>query len=74
MKRSHLVSIKLRTNNIWDIESRVEEVSVIREWVGKQCLWDPDLFEIKIHSSARRMDIWFEDEQDAVLCALKWTR
>ena len=73
MKREHLVRIKLRTNNIWDIESRVKEVSKIRNWVEKQCDWDPDNFEIKIHSMGNTMDIWFEDEKHATICALRWT-
>ena len=72
MKRPHRVSVKLRTTDIFDVESRVGEVREIRDWVGKQCGWDPDLFEFKIHSSGSIMDIWLEREQDAMLCALKW--
>lgn len=73
MKREHRVRIKLKTNNIWDTASRVEEVKEIREWIGKQCLWDPDLFEIKFHSMGAVMDVWFEHERDALMCALRWS-
>lgn len=72
MKRQHRVRIKLRTNDIWDIDSRVNEVREIRDWIGNQCHWDPDLFEVKIHSMGATMDVWFEEERHAVACALKW--
>ena len=72
MKRQHRVKIKLQTTNIWDLNSRVDEVSTIRKWVQKQCNWDKERFEIKIHSMGSVMDVWFEDEQDAMMCALRW--
>jgi hypothetical protein len=72
MKRQHKVRIKLHTNDIWDITSRVNEVSKIRDWVGSQCGWDPDKFEFKIHSMGAIMDVWFEEKQDAVMCTLRW--
>jgi hypothetical protein len=72
MKREYKVRIKLKTNNIWDTSSRVEEVREIREWVEQQCSWDPDNFEIKFHSMGNVMDVWFEHEQDAVMCTLRW--
>jgi len=72
MKRQHRVSIRLRTNNIWDVGSRVNEVREIREWVCEQCSWNQDLFEIKLHSQGAVMDVWFEDEQDALMCKLRW--
>ena len=72
MKQEHRVRIKLRTNYIWDIDSRVHEVREIRDWVGEQCGWDPHRFDIRIHSSGSIMDVWFENEKDAIMCALKW--
>jgi hypothetical protein len=72
MKREHRVRIRLLTNNIWDIDSRVDEVREIREWVCEQCEWDPDLFEIKIHSMGNVMDVWFENIEDALMCQLRW--
>jgi hypothetical protein len=72
MKREHRVKIKLQTTNIWDLNSRVNEVGTIREWVKEQCNWDEERFEIKFHSMASVLDIWFENEQDAMMCALRW--
>jgi len=72
MKRPHRVSVKLRTTDIFDVESRVGEVREIRDWVGEKCGWDPDLFEFKIHSSGSIIDIWLENEEDAIMCTLRW--
>lgn len=73
MKREHKVRIKLKTNNIWDTTSRVEEVKEIRDWIGQQCGWDPDKWEFKIHSMGNVLDVWFEEERDAIMCALRWS-
>ena len=73
MKRQHRVRIKLRTNNIWDLYSRIREVQEIRDWVNEQCGWIEDRFEIKIHQQGSTMDIWFEDPEDAVMCSLRWS-
>lgn len=72
MNREHRVRIKLKTNNVWDIDSRVNEVRDIRDWVEEQCGWVDDRFEIKIHSMGGVMDVWFADEQDALMCTLRW--
>lgn len=72
MTRQHRIQIKLRTNNIWDVESRVEEVVDIRKWVEKQCNWNSDNFDFNFRSSAGIIDIWFKDERDAIMCALRW--
>ena len=72
MKREHRVQIKLKTNYIWDLDSRLDEVRTLREWICEQCTWDEDKFEIKIHSQGAIMDVWFENETDAVMCALRW--
>jgi hypothetical protein len=73
MKRQHRIQIKLRTNYIRDVVSRVEEVVEIREWVEKQCAWNSDNYDFNFRSSAGIIDIWFEHEQDAMLCALRWS-
>lgn len=73
MTREHRVRIRLKSNHLWDVQPRVEEISEIRDWVKQQCGWAEDRFEVKIHSSGSIMDIWFEDEKDAVMCALRWS-
>ena len=71
MKRQHRVKIKLQTTNIWDLYPRIKEVQEIRDWIKEQCGWQEDRFEIKIHSSGGIMDVWFEDEEHALMCALR---
>lgn len=72
LTQQHRVQIKLKTNYIWDIDSRLEEVQTLREWICEQCDWDKDRFEIRIHSSGSIMDVWFENETDAIMCTLRW--
>ena len=73
MKRQYKVRIKLKTNDIWDIDSRVKEVRTIRKWINELCDWNPDEFEIKLHSMGAVMDVWFEDQERAILCKLSWS-
>ena len=73
MTREHRIQIKLKTNNIWDVMSRVEEVVEIREWVERQCFWNPDNYDFNFRSSTGIIDIWFKNERDAVMCALRWS-
>lgn len=73
MKRQHRVRIKLRTTDIWDLQSRVDEIREIRDWVNEQCGWVEDRFEIKIHQQGSTMDVWFEEHEDAVMCSLRWS-
>jgi hypothetical protein len=73
MKRGYKVRIKLQSDDIWDIDSRVDEIREIRDWVNEQCDWSEDRFEIKIHQMGGVMDVWFENPQDAVMCSLKWS-
>ena len=72
MNREHRVRIRLKSNYLWNVESRVNEIREIRDWVNEQCGWTEDRFEVHIHSSGSIMDIWFENEKDAIMCALRW--
>ena len=73
MKRQYKVRIRLRTNDVWDLTSRVDEVREIRDWVNELCGWEEDRFEFKTHSMGTVMDIWFEHEKDAMMCELRWS-
>jgi len=66
------VQITLKTTNHWDVESRVEEVTKIREWVEELVEWDSDLFQIRFHSSGQKMIVWFEHDEHAMFFKLKW--
>jgi len=69
---NYKVNVKLRTTNLFDIESRINEVLVIREWVEQLVEYNEDLFEIRYRSSGESLDIWFEEEKHALMCELRW--
>lgn len=71
MNTLHRVKIQLKTKDIWDVELRVREVSEIRDWVTEYVGWDQDRFEIQLSTGC--IYVWFENEQDAVMCALRWS-
>jgi hypothetical protein len=66
------IQITLKTNDIWDVESRVNEVTEIREWIEELVEWDRDLYQIRFHSSGQRMVVWFEHDKHAMLFMLRW--
>lgn len=70
MNKLHRVKIQLKTKDIWDVDSRVREVAAIRDWVTELAGWDDDRFEIQLSSGC--IYAWFEDEKQAVMCALRW--
>ena len=42
----------------------------VKEWAMEQCDWHEDRFSMRMGSNY--IDIWFEDEEVAVLCMLRW--
>lgn len=68
-----IIQYKLKTKDIFDLDSRLAEVQEIREWICELVEWKEDLFEIRYHSSGSRLSIWFENEKHAIMCALRWT-
>lgn len=69
---NHRVKIHLKTADVWNIEDRIAEVHTIRYWVDELTEWQEDMYSVNIHNSAGIMDIWFKEENHAVLCALRW--
>lgn len=69
----HRVPIKLKTQNIWDTESRLIEINQLRVWLDEITEWQPDMYELRYHSSQSRCTAWFEKEEHAVICALRWS-
>lgn len=69
---NHCVKIRLRQNNVWDIESAVEEIQHIRDWVDELTEWQPNMYSMNIHNSGHICDIWFLEERHALLCTLRW--
>lgn len=67
------VRIKLKTSNIFDIDTRVEEVKEIKEWIDAVTHWQPEQYDWKYLSSTAELDVWFKDERSATMCRLRWT-
>lgn len=67
-----LVTVPLTNNDIFDLQSRIEEVHIIREWVCELVGWDETKFKIRYLGSSDSLNIWFDDEKHAMLCALRW--
>ncbi len=70
---THRVKIHLKTRDIWDLESRLIEVYEIRSWLDELTEWQPDMYELRFHSSGSQCVAWFADERYAMLCALKYS-
>lgn len=67
-----IVNIKLQTNDIFDVESRLVEINQLRVWLDELTEWQPDSYTMRFHSSGQRVQVWFEDDEHAILCKLRW--
>jgi hypothetical protein len=70
----HDVSVRLKTKDlVWDWEEHLIELNELRAWLDEITEWQPDMYELRFHSSGRQCVAWFADKQHAVLCALRWS-
>lgn len=65
--------INLKTTDIWDIKSRLDEIEEIRDWIEEQVGWNKDKYVIQYKSSGQQLLVWFEEERDAMMCILRWS-
>jgi hypothetical protein len=70
---NHPVKIRLQTNDIWDVESRLKEINQLRAWLDEITEWQEDMYELRFHSSGSQCVAWLADERHALICALKWS-
>ena len=66
------ITIPLRNTDIFQIDLRIEEVQVIREWILDLTNHDESKFEIRYMSTGDCLKIWFENDKHATICALRW--
>lgn len=66
------VQIKLKTKDIWDIESRVTEIQEMKEWIDELVEWDKSKYSFNFHASGAKLVIWFEEQEHAIMCKLRW--
>lgn len=67
-----IVTFKLRTTDIFNIEARVNEVQEIKEWLDELVEWDDTKYKMTIHSSGARCTVWFDNHEHAIMCKLRW--
>lgn len=68
--QNYPVNIKLKTKDVFDIESRLAEINQLRAWLDELTEWQPDGYTMKFHSSGQRIMIWFKDQEAAIMCKL----
>jgi hypothetical protein len=66
------VQISLKTNDHWDVDSRVNEIAEIRDWIDELVGWEPGAYSMRFHSSGQRMIVWFEHDEHAMFFKLRW--
>lgn len=72
--RLHRVPVRLKVRDlIWEWEDHLIEINELRAWLDEITGWQPDMYELKFHSSGSQCVAWFTDERHAVLCALRWS-
>lgn len=71
-KATHCVTVPLKTDNIWNVELRLEEITSIMMWIDELVSWDKEMYETKYRASMQAVDVWFVEESHAMLCALRW--
>lgn len=69
----HRVPVKLKIRDLWTWEDRLIELNELRVWLDELTEWQPDMYELKFHSSGSQCVAWFADEHHAMLCALKYS-
>jgi hypothetical protein len=68
------VPVRLKTRDlVWDPEARLIEFNELRAWLDELTEWQPNMYDLRFHSSGRQCIAWFADERHAMLCALRWT-
>lgn len=66
------VKFKLRTEHVYDIESRLNEINQLRAWLDELTEWQPDMYSLRFHSSGQSVVAWFKQQDHAAMFALKW--
>lgn len=66
------VSIKLKTNDIFDVESRTAEVREIHEWIEQLVRWDSTQYRLR-YKTLGYINVWFKQEKHAIFCSLRWS-
>jgi hypothetical protein len=67
-----IVYVKLQTKDIFNIESRIEEIQEMKDWIDELVDWDSSKYSFNFRSSGAKIFIWFEEPEHAIMCKLRW--
>ena len=70
--KEYPVCIKLKTTNVFDSVARMQEIRTIQEYLDELTEWQPKMYSMKYLKSHYSIEVWFKEEQHAVMCALRW--
>jgi hypothetical protein len=71
----HLVKIPLTWYPGWQgVQRQIHDIKNLRDWLDQLTDWQPNRYTYTIHSQWTQMNVWFLNESDAVLCALRWSQ
>lgn len=70
-KHDYRVQLKFKAG-LYNSEARLQQLNEIRAWLDELTEWQPDMYSLRFHSSGTIIDIWFLEENHAIMCALKW--
>ena len=68
-----IVYVRLKTNDIFSVDNRLAEVREMKEWLDELVEWDKSKYSLTFHSSGARLVIWFEEDEHAIMCKLRWS-
>jgi hypothetical protein len=66
------VCVKFDTKDIFNIEARIEQAQEMKEWLDELVEWDERKYKMHFHSSGNKLIIWFEEQEHAIMCKLRW--
>ena len=70
---NYSVRIKLKTANILDIDARLSEIRALHEYLNELTEWQPYMYDIKYLFAHSGVEVWFKEEQHAMMFALRWS-
>jgi hypothetical protein len=71
--RNYCIRVNLKTTYIFNIAERLNELQEIRDWLDELTQWQPDMYDIQFPRKSDSIDVWFREQEHAMLFALRWS-
>ena len=65
--------VTLKSIDVWDTESRVNEIWKIRDWLDELVKWQEGMYHVQYLTTKSQLLIWFKEERHATMCSLRWS-